>query len=220
MIEDVLSAIEENSFFEEPVKLVAVTKTVPVSKIREVYDYGLRDFGENRVQELLDKYAALPSDCKWHLIGSLQTNKVKYIIDKVVLIHSVDRIKLANEIQRQAASRDLVSDVLLQVNTSNEDSKSGVLPEALPALIEGVKALSNVKIRGLMTIAPNTDNESLIRQSFRELAELRNNMQMVFPCIDFSVLSMGMSSDFVMAIKEGSNLVRVGSAIFGRREYK
>lgn len=205
----------------EDVFLLAVTKTHPVSLIKEAYDAGLREFGENRVQELTEKVDQLPEDVKWHLIGSLQTNKVKYIIDKVSMIQSLDRFSLAKEIQKQAEKKDVDKiDVLLQVNISGEDTKSGMSPDSVGSFIKTLNDFVRLNIRGLMTIATNTDDVAVIESDFRKMYSLFCSIREEFSFSQFDILSMGMSHDFDEAVKCGSTMVRIGSSIFGERENK
>ena len=202
------------------VTLIAVSKTKPVDQIREIDELGQRDFGENKVQELTAKYPELPEDTRWHLIGHLQTNKVKYVVDKACLIHSVDSLKLAQTISREAVKRTCSVPILIEVNVAGEDSKFGVRPEETEGLIRQIAQLPAVSVKGLMTIGPNVSNPEENRPVFRKLKELSvdiagkniNNVTM-------SVLSMGMTGDYQVAIEEGATLVRVGTGIFGQRTY-
>ena len=201
------------------VKLIAVTKTVPVEVINEAISYGITEIGENRVQELLEKYDRLvKDDLKIHLIGKLQSNKVKYIIDKVDLIHSVDSLKLAAEINKHAQKIGKVQDVLVQVNVSREESKNGVAPEELDLLLEQMSLLSNIRVRGLMCIpAPELnrgDNEAYFMLLHKMLVD--NNNKKV-DNINMDILSMGMSADYETAVKCGATMVRIGTGIFGKR---
>ena len=203
------------------VTLISVSKTKPVSMLQEAYDAGSRDFGENKVQEIMDKYPQLPSDIRWHMIGHLQTNKVKYIIDKVDMIHSVDSYKLAAEIDKRAKAHGIVMDILLQVNSAQEESKFGISTDETEDLILKIlEDCENVKIRGLMCIAPYADDPEDIKVYFEEVKKQYDQFSKIeHERLDFKYLSMGMSHDFVAAIEAGSNLVRVGSAIFGARDY-
>ncbi|MCR5688101.1 MAG: YggS family pyridoxal phosphate-dependent enzyme [Lachnospiraceae bacterium] len=205
----------------DDVTLIAVSKTKPVSMLREAYDAGVRDFGENKVQEIVEKYPELPDDIRWHLIGHLQTNKVKYIIDKVCLIHSVDTYKLAEEISRQAVKHDVTAKILIEVNVAEEESKFGVKPEETLSLCEQISTLPNIEIHGLMTVAPYVSDPEENRAVFCALRELLvdiagKNIDNVF----MDCLSMGMSGDYTVAVEEGASYVRVGTSIFGQREYK
>ncbi|MBQ8007647.1 MAG: YggS family pyridoxal phosphate-dependent enzyme [Lachnospiraceae bacterium] len=205
---------------ENEVTLIAVSKTKPVEMIKEAYDTGIRDFGENKVQEIMEKYPLLPSDIRWHLIGHLQTNKVKYIIDKVCMIHSVDSLKLAEEISRQAVKHNVTVDILIEVNVAGEDTKFGVKPEDTIDLCRSISTLPGIRIRGLMTVAPFTSDPEENRPVFCALRQLfvdidGKNIDNV--CMD--CLSMGMSGDYTVAIEEGATFVRVGTSIFGQRDY-
>ncbi|MBU1864352.1 MAG: YggS family pyridoxal phosphate-dependent enzyme [Candidatus Omnitrophica bacterium] len=199
------------------VTIVLITKTVAIEQILETYNAGVRHFGENKVQELLAKVPKLPNDINWHFVGYLQTNKVKYIVDKVTLIHSLDRLKLAQEIEKQAIAHSRIVNVLLQVHLTNEETKSGIKEEELDALIKGVQSLSHIKIRGLMTIGPFSDDGNTIRTVFKKLFTIREGLKRTFSDIDFSILSMGMSADYSIALEEGANMLRIGSAVFGER---
>lgn len=200
------------------ITLVAVTKTHPPEMMNEAIAAGATDIGENKAQEVRDKFAdVLPA--KWHLIGHLQTNKVKYVIDKCTMIHSVDSIKLMDEIERQAKVKDVSMDVLIQVNIANEDTKSGIDADELNELLEHTTQLERVKVRGLMTIIPK-GNEEENRKHFTNMKELFDKTaKCEFKNVTMEYLSMGMSGDFETAIECGSNMVRVGSAIFGARNY-
>ena len=201
--------------------LLAVTKTHGVDKIMEVYNYGLRDFGENKVQELLDKKDKLPDDINWHLIGHLQTNKVNKIVGEVRLIHSVDSLKILKKINNRAKKLSIVQDCLLQINISKEESKSGFYEEDIEDIINQAKELENVKIRGLMTMAPNTEDVSVIRSCFKGLKKIFDNLSnLSYNNIEMEYLSMGMTHDYKIALEEGANIIRVGSKIFGKRMYK
>jgi len=201
----------------EDITLVAVSKTVEPQRIIEAIDGGITHLGENRVQELVKKYDAIPGKIQWHLIGHLQTNKVKYIIDKVSLVHSVDSIELAKEIDRRANRRGTVVNILIQVNVAGEETKFGISPDQVEDMIEEIRSYPGIKVKGLMTIAPFAENPEEIRYVFRELNKKyidikRKNIDN----IDMEYLSMGMSNDFEVAIEEGSNMVRIGTAIFGK----
>ena len=200
----------------EDVLLVAVTKTHSPFEINQAIEAGATDIGENKVQEILDKYDDV-KPVRWHLIGHLQTNKVKYIIDKVCLIHSVDSLKLAREIDKRAAQHDKVMDVLIQINPAEEESKFGLSLKDAPALIEEIREnCPNVRICGLMSVAPFLEDPEDVRPYFAAVKELYDKYG---DDPDFQYLSMGMSHDYKAAVLEGSNLVRVGSAIFGARVY-
>ena len=199
----------------EDITLVAVTKTVTAKEAQEVMSAGVKTLGENRVQSLLDKYQVLKDEPEWHLIGHLQTNKVKYIADKVSLIHSVDSLKLAEEISRKFGENQRCANILLQVNVSGEESKFGVTPDECLKLAESISLLENVKVKGLMTMAPLFATPDECRKYFYELNKLSQRLrEEKLPNIDMKHLSMGMSGDYKEAIMEGATLVRVGSALF------
>ena len=202
------------------VTLVAVSKTKPVAILQEAYDLGVRVFGENKVQEIREKYEALPKDIEWHMIGHLQTNKVKYIADKVSLIHSVDSLRLAETIEKEAVKHNRIVDILLEVNVAEEESKFGIKTSEVLALAENVVQLPHIRLRGLMTIAPFVENPEKNRAIFANLHELYVDIK--DKNIDngtVSILSMGMTNDYEVAIEEGATMVRVGTGIFGARDY-
>ena len=202
------------------VTLIAVSKTKPVEMLSEIYDEGIREFGENKVQELTAKYEALPKDIHWHMIGHLQTNKVKYIIDKAELIHSVDSLKLAETIEKEAAKHDLIADILVEVNVAEEESKFGMKMEEVIPFVEKVSAFPHVRVRGLMTIAPFVEDPEENRSIFADLHKLYIDIKKKNHDNDtVSVLSMGMTNDYEVAIEEGATMVRVGTGIFGARNY-
>lgn len=204
----------------EEVTLIAVSKTKPVSMIEEAYDTGVRVFGENKVQELTEKYDLLPSDIQWHMIGHLQRNKVKYIIDKTSLIHSVDSLRLLETIDKEAGKKHVMARVLLEVNMAKEETKFGLMPEEVMGFIDKVPQFKNVRVEGLMTIAPNTDNPETNRQIFSALRKLSVDIaDKNIDNIHMGVLSMGMTNDYEVAIEEGATMVRVGTGIFGKRNY-
>ena len=202
------------------VTLIAVSKTKPVSLLQEAYDAGARFFGENKVQEIMDKYSQLPQDIQWHMIGHLQRNKVKYIVDKAAMIHSVDSLRLAETIEQEGAKRGIQVPILLEVNVAEEESKFGLkINEVLP-LAEKIAEFPHIQVRGLMTIAPYVEDPEENRVFFRQLKKLSvdigakniNNVSM-------SALSMGMTGDYQVAVQEGATMVRVGTGIFGERNY-
>ena len=202
------------------VTLIAVSKTKPVSTLKEAYDLGVRVFGENKVQELVEKYEALPEDIHWHLIGHLQRNKVKYIIDKAELIHSVDSLRLARTISEEAQKHQCTVHILLEVNVAEEESKFGMTVEEAPKLAEEIAALPNIQIEGLMTIAPFVENPEENRPVFQKLRKLSVDIRAKnINNVTMAVLSMGMTNDYEVAIEEGATMVRVGTAIFGERNY-
>lgn len=205
---------------KDEVLLVAVTKTRTAEEINEAIDAGITDIGENKVQEVMDKFDFV-KPVRWHLIGHLQTNKVKYIIDKVNMIHSVDSLKLAEEINKRAAQHNLTMNILIQVNSAQEESKFGITTEETGQLIKTIlETCQNVRIRGLMCIAPFDENVENVRIYFRQVKELYDQYgKLQHERLDFQYLSMGMSHDFGVAIEEGSNLIRVGTSIFGERDY-
>ena len=204
----------------EEVTLIAVSKTKPVETLQEAYELGVRIFGENKVQELTAKYEALPKDIHWHMIGHLQTNKVKYIIDKAELIHSVDSLKLAETIEKEAAKHDLIADILVEVNVAEEESKFGMKMEEVIPFVEKVSAFPHVRVRGLMTIAPFVEDPEENRSIFADLHKLYIDIKKKNHDNDtVSVLSMGMTNDYEVAIEEGATMVRVGTGIFGARNY-
>ncbi|AXE20581.1 YggS family pyridoxal phosphate-dependent enzyme [Runella rosea] len=198
-------------------RLIAVTKTKPVEMLMEAYEAGFKRYGENKVQEMVTKYEQMPKDIEWHLIGHLQTNKVKYIAPFVAMIHSVDSFKLLQEINKQAAKNNRVIDCLLQIFIAQEETKFGLSAEEANELLasDEFKALENIRIVGLMGMASNTENEDQVRQEFKGLKQFFDSLQAAHPSM--IELSMGMSGDYLLAVEEGSTLVRVGSAIFGSR---
>lgn len=217
-IESQLAAVRRS--LPEGVTLVAVSKTHPAEAIREAYDAGQRIFGESRPQELREKYEALPRDIEWHMIGHLQTNKVKYIAPFVALIHSVDSARLAEAIQKEAAKCGRVIDILLEIHVAREETKSGWAFDELEAWIatSPFAALSDVRVRGVMGIATNTDDEAVVRRDFEELRRCFERLKPHFgPAFD--TLSMGMSHDYPLAVACGATMVRVGTLIFGERDY-
>lgn len=202
------------------VTLIAVSKTKPVEMLQEIYNEGIREFGENKVQEMCEKMELMPQDIKWNMIGHLQTNKVKYIIGKTSLIHSVDSLKLAEEIQKQAVKHDVTADILVEVNIANEKSKFGISKDETIQMVRDIAKLDHLKIKGLMTIAPFVENPEDNRLYFREIKQLSvdiNNQNI--DNVSMDVLSMGMTGDYMVAIEEGATMVRVGTGIFGERNY-
>ena len=204
----------------EDVTLISVSKTKPLEMLKEAYAAGSRDFGENKVQELCDKIPEMPDDIRWHMIGHLQTNKIKYIIGRTALIHSVDTLHLAEAIEKEAAKKGIITDILIEVNVAGEDSKFGTSDiEANKELIRSISGLEHLHLCGLMTIAPYTDDPETNRPYFRALRELlySEEMRSFFP--ENPVLSMGMSGAYEVAVEEGATHVRVGTGIFGERDY-
>lgn len=214
-------AAERSGRKPEDVLLVAVTKLHGPDEMNEAIDAGITDIGENKVQEILDKYDRV-KPVRWHLIGHLQTNKVKYIIDKVSMIHSVDSMKLAKEIEKRAAQHDLIMDILVQVNSAEEESKFGITTEETDQLIADIaEQCPHIRIKGLMCIAPFEENPEDVRGYFAEVKQIYDKYaETKTERLDFEYLSMGMTHDFEVAIEEGSNLIRVGTAIFGYRDYR
>ncbi len=218
-----IKEISERCGYNSDVTLLAATKTVSADIINlALSESGLRDIGENRVQELLEKYDALNKEnLNIHFIGSLQSNKVKYIIDKVCMIQSLDSLTLANEIDRQAKKHDKIMDVLIEINIGEERNKGGILPADLDSFIDSVSSLENMRIKGIMTIAPKCENSDERIGYFKKTYEIYTNLALKRPYgIDFSLLSMGMTDSFEEAISCGSNMVRIGSGIFGKRQAK
>jgi hypothetical protein len=214
-----LSILKELS--SKQVQLIAVSKTKPNEDVQALYDLGQRAFGENYVQELVDKAASLPEDIQWHFIGHLQSNKVKYIAPFVHLIHGVDSEKLLQEINKQALKQNRIIDCLLQVHIATEETKFGFYGPSLHELLTSgrVAQYDNVRICGLMGMASFTDNQELLNQEFTILKSYFDKAQQAFPKDQFNILSMGMSSDYALAISKGSNMVRIGSLLFGARNY-
>ena len=218
--ENIKKACETAGRNPKEVTLVAVSKTKPLSDIEELMTYGVEEYGENKVQELCDKYENISRPVNWHLIGHLQTNKVKYIVDKVCLIHSVDSIHLAEEIEKQAAKKNLVVNILIQVNIAHEDTKFGIDETNIYEIIDKIKDFKHIKIKGLMTIAPFVENPEENRIHFKKMKQLLLDIKSKnIDNIDMNILSMGMTNDYMVAIEEGATMVRVGTGIFGERNY-
>ena len=202
------------------VTLIAVSKTKPVPMLQEIYDAGARDFGENKVQELCQKYEELPQDIRWHMIGHLQRNKVKQVVGKAALIHSVDSYRLAQEISLQAQKQNITVPILIEINIAKEESKFGIAKEDTIQLVEEIAELPNLTIQGLMTIAPFVDDPEDNRLYFREIKQLSVDIKNKnIDNVTMDVLSMGMTNDYEVAIEEGATIVRVGTGIFGARNY-
>ncbi len=199
------------------IRLVAVSKTFGVDAIRMVYDFGIRDFGENKVQELLEKRERLPSDIEWHMIGRLQTNKIKEVIGKVALIHSLDRLELFKKMDSELRKKNGKQECLLQVNISGEASKAGFAPDKIDYFLNQIPIDSAVKIVGVMTMAPLTQDVDAIRKIFRAAKNIFEDLKRTHAQLDWKYLSMGMSGDYEIAVEEGSNMVRIGTALFGQR---
>lgn len=203
------------------VTLIAVSKTKPVEMLKEAYDCGCRDFGENKVQELVDKYDALPHDIRWHMIGHLQRNKVKYVVGRAYMIHSVDSLRLAEEISREAVKKDVDVRILVEVNAAGEETKFGVACDEAANLVREIAKLPRILVQGLMTIAPFVDDEEENRKYFRKLKQISVDiMEEKADNINMQVLSMGMTNDYRTAVSEGATYVRVGTGIFGERSYR
>ena len=207
--------IELKNSLSETVTLIAVSKTKPQSDLIEAYKAGQRDFGENKIQEMSEKWDHLPKDIHWHMIGHVQTNKVKYMAPFVHLIHAVDSLKLLKEIQKQALKNNRTIGCLIQIRIAQEETKFGLPAEELSSLVEAAKQFPNVAIKGLMGMTSFTSNQQQVRQEFKNLAEIFSAFKLVNP--ESTILSMGMSGDYQMAIEEGSTMIRVGSKIFGER---
>ena len=229
MLKDNLAQVEENiekackkaGRDRSEVTLIAVSKTKPVSMLQEIYDENIRHFGENKVQELCDKIEQLPEDIHWHMIGHLQRNKVKYIVGKVDLIYSVDTYRLAEEINIQAKKKNVIVPILVEVNIAEEESKFGISKEDAILLVEEISHLENVRIKGLMTIAPYVENPEDNRQYFQKIKQLSVDItNKNIDNVSMEILSMGMTGDYMVAIEEGATMVRVGTGIFGERNYK
>lgn len=213
-------ACERSGRERSEVTLISVSKTKPAEMLQEAYDAGSRDFGENKPQEIREKYPQLPTDIRWHMIGHLQRNKIKYIIDKVCMIHSVDSIRLAEAIDEEAKKHGIVMPVLIEVNVAEEESKFGVHLDEAESLIRQISELSNIQVQGLMTIAPFTENAEDNRIYFRKLRNLYVDIKdKNIDNVNMCNLSMGMTGDYEVAVEEGATMVRVGTGIFGARSY-
>ena len=227
MILDNIKQVEENIIKscekvgrDPKVTLIAVSKTKPYTAIEEALPSGVLDYGENKVQELTEKYEILPKDIRWHMIGHLQRNKVKYLVGKVELIHSVDSLRLANQIETEFAKKNEIANILIEVNMANEESKFGITSETTEQLVREISKLEHVRIKGLMTIAPYTDNPETNREYFRNMKKLSVDItEKNIDNVSMNVLSMGMTGDYQVAIEEGATMVRVGTGIFGERNY-
>ncbi len=213
-------ACERSGRERSEVTLISVSKTKPAEMLQEAYDAGSRDFGENKPQEIREKYPQLPTDIRWHMIGHLQRNKIKYIIDKVCMIHSVDSIRLAEAIDEEAKKHGIIMPVLIEVNVAEEESKFGVHLDEAESLIRQISELSNIQVQGLMTIAPFTENAEDNRIYFRKLRNLYVDIKdKNIDNVNMCNLSMGMTGDYEVAVEEGATMVRVGTGIFGARSY-
>lgn len=218
--ENIQKACDKAGRKREEVTLVAVSKTKPVSMLSEIYDCGIRNFGENKVQEICEKREQLPADIKWHMIGHLQRNKVKYIVSDAALIHSVDTYRLAEEINIQAKKINRIVPILIEVNIAQEESKFGISAEETLLLVQEIAKLDNLRIKGLMTIAPYVEDPEENRPYFKKIRELSVDIAKEnIDNVSMDILSMGMTGDYTVAIEEGATIVRVGTGIFGARNY-
>ena len=218
--ENIIKSCEKVGRDPKEVTLIAVSKTKPYTAIEEALPSGVLDYGENKVQELTEKYEILPKDIRWHMIGHLQRNKVKYLVGKVELIHSVDSLRLANQIETEFAKKNEIASILIEVNMANEESKFGITSETTEQLVREISKLEHVRIKGLMTIAPYTDNPETNREYFRNMKKLSVDItEKNIDNVGMNVLSMGMTGDYQVAIEEGATMVRVGTGIFGERNY-
>ena len=216
----ICAAAERAGRSRDEITLIAVTKTRTAQEINEAIECGIVNIGENKPQEVRDKFADVDTSAKWHMIGHLQTNKIKYIIDRVCMIHSVDSIHLMEEIDRHAAKHNIVMDILIQVNISGEETKQGCTPDELHDILEYAGKLKNIRVKGLMTIAPKTDNNITNSLHFDNIRKLFVDIsQKTYDNVTMECLSMGMSGDYETAIECGATMVRVGTAIFGERDY-
>ena len=218
--ENIMAACKRAGRDRSEITLIAVSKTKPVDMLQEVYDQGIREIGENKVQELCDKIEVLPGDIHWHMIGHLQTNKVKYLVGKTALIHSVDSLHLAQEIEKQAAKQEVIVPILVEVNIAEEKSKFGIHKEEAFELVKSIALLPHLRIQGLMTIAPFVEDPEDNRLYFRQIHQLSVDIkEQNIDNVRMDVLSMGMTGDYTVAIEEGATMVRVGTGIFGERNY-
>ncbi len=218
--EEIEQACRRSGRDRSEVTLISVSKTKPVEMLQEAYDLGARNFGENKVQELCEKYQVLPKDIHWHMIGHLQRNKVKDVIDKAELIHSVDSLRLAETIEKEAEKKDLTVRILLEVNVAREESKFGADPDEVEELVKEIAKFPHIRIQGLMTIAPNVEDPEENRLIFRGLHKIAVDIaKKNIDNVNMNILSMGMTNDYQVAIEEGATMVRVGTGIFGARDY-
>lgn len=219
--ENIKKAAKKSGRSEDDISLIAVTKTVDKDVIKIAISYGITDIGENKVQEIKEKYDYIGNNVNWHMIGHLQTNKVKYIIDKVNLIHSLDSISLAKELNKRAKESNLIINTLIQVNIAEEETKYGLKVEEVLPFINSIENFDNIRIRGLMTIAPCVEDPEDVRYVFKGLKELFLEIKKTsYTNVSMDYLSMGMTNDYQVAVEEGSNIVRIGTGIFGARNYK
>lgn len=218
--QNIYAACKKSGRNPEEVTLIAVSKTKPYTDIEEALPSGILDYGENKVQELSEKYEILPQNIRWHMIGHLQRNKVKYLVGKVALIHSVDSIRLAKQIEIDFAKKDEIANILIEVNMAEEESKFGVTADNTLELIKEISTFPHIRIQGLMTIAPYTDNPETNRVYFSKMKKLSVDIrEKNIDNVNMNVLSMGMTGDYQVAIEEGATMVRVGTGIFGERNY-
>ena len=216
--ENIQKACEKAGRSPQEVTLIAVSKTKPLFMLEEAYEAGARDFGENKVQEILEKHPKMPEDARFHMIGHLQRNKVKQVLPHAVLIHSVDSLRLAEQIDQDAQKLGITADILLEVNVAKEESKFGMMPEKVPEMVEQIAAFSHLRIKGLMTIAPFVDDPEKNRPVFQKLYQLSVDIKKKnIDNVSMSVLSMGMTGDYQVAVEEGATMIRVGTGIFGAR---
>lgn len=214
------AACQRSGRKREDVLFLVVSKTIDVPRIKEAVACGMTSLGENKVQEIMDKYEPMGEGIKWHLIGHLQTNKVKYIIDKVELIHSVESIKLAEEISKRAVAKGVTANILLEVNIAGEESKFGIKPEECEQMVREISVMPNIVIKGLMTVAPAVENEEENRKYFRQMKQLLVDINSKkIDNVNMTELSMGMTGDYEVAIEEGATIVRIGTGVFGARYY-
>ena len=217
---NIIAACERAGRNPDDVTLIAVSKTKPVEMIQEAIEYGKKEFGENKAQEMKQKYESLPKDLKWHFIGHLQTNKVKYVVGRACLIHSVDSVHLAEAIEKESEKKNVISDILIEVNVAGEESKFGLKTDETEELIRSIAKFPHLRIKGLMTIAPYVENPEDNREIFRSLKELSVDIKSKnIDNVLMDILSMGMTGDYEVAIEEGATHVRVGTGIFGERDY-
>ena len=218
--QNILKACQKSGRNREEITLIAVSKTKPISLLEEAYNAGIRNFGENKVQELCEKYECMEKDISWHMIGHLQTNKVKYLIGKTALIHSVDSYKLAAEIEKQAAKQNSIMNILIEVNIAKEETKFGLSEEEVMELVRKISNLPHIRIKGLMTVAPYVVDSEENRRFFRKIKQLSVDItNQNIDNVSMEILSMGMTGDYMVAIEEGATMVRVGTGIFGERDY-
>lgn len=218
--ENIIKACEKSGRNPKDVCLIAVSKTKPKEMLMEIYDCKIRHFGENYVQEMIDKVDSLPEDIVWHMIGHLQRNKVKYVVGRAAMIHSVDSMRLAEAISNESIKKNLISDILVEVNVAGEENKFGLKPEEVENFVKDIASLKGIRVRGLMTSAPYVANPEENRIYFRQLKQLCVDINAKnIDNINMDVLSMGMTNDYTVAIEEGATHIRVGTAIFGARDY-